>query len=215
MMYIVGLGNTGKEYENSRHNAGRMAVFKLLKDLKLIDSKKEIEDLEFNKKANALIASGSIDKEKITAILPETFMNNSGKALLFFIKPILKPTSTKTSPKKKSGIPNLIVIYDDIDLAIGTMKISYNKGTGGHRGLDSIVKTLKTKEFLRIRIGISPATPKGKIKKPEGEQKVLDFILGRFKSSEMETLDNTFKKVTEAVKVLIKEGRDKAMNLYN
>jgi peptidyl-tRNA hydrolase, PTH1 family len=129
-------------------------------------------------------------------------MNNSGKSLLFFIKPLASPKlqEVKKNKKNKRGLENLIVIYDDIDLAIGTIKISYNRGTGGHRGLDSIVKTLKTKEFLRIRIGISPTTSKGRIKKPDGEQKILDFILGKFKTSEMEMLNKTFHNVTEAVK---------------
>lgn len=200
MHYIVGLGNPGLEYENSRHNTGRMSVMKLLKDLK-------IEDLEISKKANALIAEGKIGKEKFTTILPETYMNRSGNSVSYFIKP-----KNKTS---KKGIESLIVVHDDIDLPIGIIKISYNKGTGGHRGLDSIVKALKTKEFVRVRIGISPKTPSGKIKKPDGEQKILDFILGKFKSNELEELKKVFKKVNQAIDCIISEGKDKAMNIYN
>ncbi|MEK7669108.1 MAG: aminoacyl-tRNA hydrolase [Patescibacteria group bacterium] len=200
MFFIVGLGNPGEEYEHSRHNTGRMAVLRLLKDLK-------IEDLKINKKANALILEDKIGKEKITLILPETFMNNSGKAVSYFVKPKLKTS--------KKGLENLIVVHDDLDLPLGTLKISYNKGVGGHRGLDSVVKAVKTLEFVRVRVGISPATAKGRAKKPEGEQKVLDFILGKFKPSEADTLKKTLKKASEAVQTLITDGRDRAMNMFN
>jgi peptidyl-tRNA hydrolase, PTH1 family len=199
MFYVVGLGNPGIEYESSRHNTGRMAVLKLWKDLGLAE-------FEFNKKANAEVSEGKLGKEKVTLILPDTFMNKSGQAVSYFLKP--------RGGKDKSQA-NLIVVHDDLDLPLGTLKISYNKGVGGHRGLDSVVKAVKTKEFTRIRIGISPTTAKGKIKKPDGEQKVLDFILGKFKPSEMDILKKTFKKASEAVQTIISENRDRAMNMFN
>jgi hypothetical protein len=90
---------------------------------------------------------------KATIIHSDEFMNHSGKAVAKFVK-------------SKKAAENLIVVYDDIDLPLGTMKISFNKSSGGHRGLESIIKALKTKEFTRIRIGISPTTASGKIKKP-------------------------------------------------
>ena len=116
---------------------------------------------------------------------------------------------------KSRPLENLVVVHDDIDLPIGTLKISYNKGTGGHKGLDSIVKAVKTKEFTRIRIGISPITSKGMAKKPDGERAVIDFILGKFKPSEMEMMKKTFKKSSEAIQTLVLESRDKAMNMFN
>jgi len=200
MFYVMGLGNPGDEYENTRHNTGRMAVERLFKDL-------NAPEFEFNKKSNALVSENKIGKEKITLVLPETFMNKSGNAVSYFIKPKLKTS--------KKGLENLVVVHDDIDLPLGTLKISYNKGTGGHKGLDSIVKAVKTKEFVRVRIGISPATCKGKIKKPEGEDKIIDFILGKFKPTEMDIIKKTFKKASEAIQTLVTEGRDKAMNLFN
>lgn len=200
MFYIVGLGNPGTEYENTRHNTGRMAVSKLHKDL-------DLDEFEFSKKSNALTSKGKIKKEQLTLILPETFMNNSGKAISFFVKPKLKTS--------KRGLENLVVVHDDIDLPLGSMKISYNKGTGGHRGLDSIVRAVKTKEFVRVRIGISPATAKGKTKKPEGEKAILDLILGKFKPSETDIMKKMFKKGSEAIQTLIIEGRERAMNIYN
>lgn len=175
MFYIIGLGNPGEQYKESRHNTGRMAV-------QYIEAKNP--DL------------------KIKIVESNEFMNNSGKAVGKIIK------SKKMAEK-------LIVVYDDIDLGLGTIKISFDKGSGGHRGLESIIKALKTREFVRLRIGISPTTPKGKVKKPEGEKKVLDFILGNFSASQKEILKKVFKTVNEAVATIVEEGREKAMNVYN
>lgn len=175
MFYLIGLGNPGEEYVDSRHNTGKMAV-----------------DFFNQKNPN----------KKIKTIESGEFMNNSGRAV------------GKTIKSKKAA-EKLIVVYDDIDLPVGSLKISYNKSSGGHRGLESIIKTLKTKEFIRIRIGIAPTTPSGKLKKPSGEQKVLDFILGKFKPTEMEVLKKVFKKVNEAIQTIVEEGREKAMNVFN
>jgi len=200
MFYVVGLGNPGVEYEGTRHNTGRIAVSKLAKDL-------EAEEFEFSKKTNALVSEIKIGKEKLTLILPETFMNKSGNAVSYFVKPKLKTA--------KHGLENLIIVHDDLDLPLGTFKISYNKGVGGHRGLDSVAKAVKTLEFVRVRIGISPATTKGRAKKPEGEQKVLDFILGKFKPAETLILKKINKKASEAIQSIITLGRDRAMNMFN
>ncbi len=173
---------------------------KLYKDL-------NFPEWEFDKKSKSQISKSKIGKEPATLILPETFMNKSGQAVSYFVKPKLKTS--------KKGLENLIVVHDDIDLPLGTLKISYNKGTGGHRGLDSVVKAVKTKEFVRIRIGISSATPSGKIKKPQGEKAVIDFILNKFKPAELEIIKKIFKKVSEAIQTLITDGRDRAMNMFN
>ncbi|PIR58176.1 MAG: hypothetical protein COU71_00085 [Parcubacteria group bacterium CG10_big_fil_rev_8_21_14_0_10_38_31] len=135
-------------------------------------------------------------------ILPETFMNKSGLSL----KPVI-------TSKKKAQF--LVVMYDDLDLALGTFKISFNRGSGGHRGVESIVRTLKTKEFVRIRAGISSATPKGKVKKPIGEKKVVDFIIGDFKPKELEVLKKVSKNIHEALEMIVAEGYQKAMSVYN
>lgn len=175
MFYVVGLGNPGEEYKDSRHNTGRMAT-------EFFDSKNE--------------------NKKVKVVVPDTFMNHSGKFVAKFIK-------TQKAAQK------LIVVYDDLDLALGAMKISYNKSSGGHRGVESIIKSLKTQEFIRIRIGIAPTTPSGKLKKPKGEKDVLDFILGEFKPKEIEILKKTLKKVSEAIVCIVEESREKAMNVYN
>lgn len=173
-MIIFGLGNPGKEYEGTRHNAGKDAALRL-KDL---------------------------DIKKMKIVESEEFMNNSGRAIAKVVK-------------AKKDAEKLVVIYDDLDLGLGTVKISFNKSSGGHRGLESVIKAVKTKEFTRIRIGVSPTTASGKIKKPEGEQKVLDFILAKFKPTEQETLKKVFKKVEKIVETIATEGRERAMNQFN
>ena len=135
-------------------------------------------------------------------IEPETFMNKSGLSL-----------KTLITSKKKAQ--DLVVIYDDLDLPIGKMKISFNRGTGGHRGLESVAKQIKTLEFVRFRVGISPHTPSGKTKKPSGEQAVEKHILGAFKDPEMLELKKIGKNAVEALEVFVKEGREMAMTRFN
>lgn len=195
MYVIVGLGNPGKEYENTRHNTGRII-------LNYFRKKIEADEFSFDKRLNAIITKGKLAKEELTLLSPETFMNKSGLS----VKPLI------TSIKKAH---NLIVIHDDLDLAIGSMKISFNRGTGGHRGLDSIVKQIKTNEFIRFRIGISPKTPTGKIKKPSGDVAVEKCILGQFRDIEEVELKKISKKAYEALEILVKDGLAKAMGKAN
>jgi len=175
MKLVVGLGNPGEEYENTRHNTGRILVQLLEK--KLAD-------------------------KKIKFIIPDTFMNHSGKAVVFFVK-------------TKKDLEDLVVIYDDIDLPLGKIKISFNRSAGGHKGLESVIRSLQSKEFIRIRVGISPETPSGKIKKPKGEEKILKFLLGEFKKEELTEIKKVAKKVAEAVEIIFSESKEKAMSLYN
>ena len=175
MKIVVGLGNPGEEYEKTRHNTGRILV-NLIMD--------------------------KMEGHKIKFITPDTFMNNSGKEVIKFVK-------------TKKDLENLIVIYDDIDLPLGKIKISWNRSSGGHNGLGSIIKSLKSQEFVRIRVGIAPATPSGKIKKPQGEKKMLDFLLGEFKKTELDILKKEAKKIALAVECIFSESKDKAMTLYN
>lgn len=179
MKLVVGLGNPGSEYENTRHNSGRIVVG-------MIEKKLGQEN----------------NKQKIKFITPDTFMNNSGKV----VAPLIKA---------KKDLKDLVVIHDDIDLPLGKIKISFNRSSGGHNGVGSVIKMLKSEEFLRIRIGISPATPKGVARKPKGEKAMLNFLLGKFKKSELETIKKLSKKVAEAVEIIFSEGKDKAMSLFN
>lgn len=195
MYIIVGLGNPGDEYVNTRHNMGRIILEHFAK-------KNDFYEWKDNMKLKALVSKGEVGKSKVTLVEPETFMNKSGLS----IKPLI-------INKKKAE--KLVVIYDDIDLPFGTFKISFNKGTGGHKGLESIIKQIKTKEFIRIRVGICPITPVGKLKKPKTEKKVLDLIMKDFTKNELNTIKKLSKKINEALEIIIKEGRVLAMNKFN
>lgn len=187
MMLIVGLGNPGIEYERSRHNTGRIILSNIAENL-------DFSDWKNNKKA--LISKGEIGKEKFEFMLPDTFMNNSGVVV-----------SEVINDSKK--LKNLVVIYDDMDLSLGTIKISFNRSSGGHNGLESVIKKVKSKEFVRIRVGISP------LRKPKGEDKVLKFLLGHFKEDELKELKKLSKKIPEILEMIASEGKDKAMSIYN
>lgn len=193
--FLVGLGNPGEEYEGTRHNTGRIVVDYILK-------KNGFPELMKSGKYNALTAKGEIAGKEVVALEPETFMNKSGSSVALLAK------SAKDAERT-------IVVYDDLDLPLGAWKISFNRSSGGHRGVESIIKALKTEAFARIRVGICPTTPSGKPKKPKGEDKVLDFIIGEFKEKEMDELKKVMKKVNEAVAVMIGESREKAMSEFN
>lgn len=188
---LVGLGNPGEEYEGTRHNAGRIV-------LEYVAKKNGFSDFVMNGKLNAREAKGEIAGKKVVALEPETYMNKSGATL-------------KLADKGAKDIEErLIVIYDDMDLPLGTFKLSYNRSSGGHRGLESVIKALKTEKFARIRIGICPTTPTGKPKKPKGEDKVLDFIVGPFKDKELDEVKKVAKRVNEVLETFVAEGREKA-----
>ncbi len=218
MYYIVGLGNPGEEYTDTRHNTGRIAVEAFAK-------LSGFPEFVVNKKAVGLISVGEIAsekgvkpkvEEKVTAILPETFMNKSAASVVPFIGVVGGGNGggkiTSKSNLKKAE--KLIVVHDDLDMPLGKIKILYNRGAGGHRGIESISKALKSDAYVRIKVGILPATPKGTIKKPDSEQ-VVDFIIGKFKKPELEVLKSVSKTVAEAIKVIILQGRDKAMGEFN
>ncbi|HQT82952.1 MAG TPA: aminoacyl-tRNA hydrolase, partial [Candidatus Paceibacterota bacterium] len=119
-LVIVGLGNPGKEYEKTRHNAGRNAV-------ELLAKQEGADEFVFNKTANALVAKGAVGGENATLVLPETMMNLSGKAVAAFVK----------SPK---AAKNLLVIHDDLDVPLGTLKMVFARGSGGHKGVESVMR---------------------------------------------------------------------------
>ena len=194
MRIIAGLGNPGKEYEATRHNAGRLSVEEFRK-------KNKLADWSFDKKLNALTSQGIIKKNKVFLVLPETYMNKSGLALKKLI-----------ISKKKAA--DLIVVHDDIDLPLGKFKISFGKNSGGHKGVDSIIKNIKTKDFVRIRIGIAPATAAGKTRKPKND-KHLDFLTKKFKPDEFQKIKQLSKKVSLALETIITNGLQKAMNKFN
>src|SRR3989344_5352890 len=154
---IVGLGNPGQEYENTRHNAGFIFIDKLSEQLK----------------------DACFKYEK-----PQTFMNKSGAAVLALVK------FHKIKPE------NILIVHDDIDILWGNFKLSFGRSSAGHKGVESIIKALKTKNFWRLRIGIQP------IRQAHGKPKHIPadkIILKKFTSAELKTLDKTIKKAAEGI----------------
>lgn len=194
MWYVIGLGNPDKEYENTRHNVGRDAVSFLAKKL----------DISFkeDRKLRAYIAKAKIGSKPVTLILSDLQMNLSGKVVKNFIS-------------KKSDAKNLIVVRDDIDMGQGSMKLTFNRGTGGHRGVESIQSAIKTAEFYQLKIGILPLSPSGKPKKPKGETKVVSFVLGEWKPIEEKIIRTEIKRAGDCVETLILYGFAKSATIFN
>ena len=144
MYTIVGLGNPGAEYEKTRHNTGRIVV-------------------------DVLEKAGDLPP-KSRVIVPKTFMNQSGKAVVPYIK-------SKTAAK------SLIVVHDELDLPLGVVRVSFGSSAGGHNGVKSVQSALKTKDFIRIRVGVSKLS-RGKARKPDGEKAILAFLLGKLTKGE-------------------------------
>ncbi len=195
MNYIVGLGNPGEEFEGTRHNTGRIIVEAFKKAC-------DFPEWDVNKKLHALVSKGALGKHDVVLIEPQLYMNKSGQSLAPLI----------TNEKKAK---TMVVIQDDLDLPIGAFKISFNRGAGGHRGIESIMKAIKTEAFTRIRVGICPVTPSGKLKKPKSGEEVGDFILAQFKKPEQEVLKKVSKKIVQALEMIVTEGHEKAMGEFN
>lgn len=194
-LVIVGLGNPGKEYEKTRHNAGRSAV-------ELLAKQAELDDFVFNKTANALVTKGKVGGENATLVLPETMMNLSGKAVAAFVK----------SPK---AAKDLLVIHDDLDLPLGTIKMVFARGSGGHKGVESVMRAVKSQDFARIRIGISAPGKKNQAKKVSGEEKVIKLVIGKWKPGEEATAKKALKKAAEAARLFAEEGIEAATQFAN
>ncbi|HEY4511627.1 MAG TPA: aminoacyl-tRNA hydrolase [Candidatus Paceibacterota bacterium] len=197
---IVGLGNPGEEYKDTRHNVGRMALdaFRTMNDL---------SEWEERTSLKALVSEGKLKKHTVMLVEPETFMNKSGDTV-----GKIKEIKFKTKDKQTTT-ENLVVVHDDLDLPLGRMKISFNKSSGGHKGVESVIKAIKTEGFTRVRIGISPSNAKGVVKKPDDV--VGDFIVEPFKPKELEAIKKEMKQVVEAISMLVLEGREKAMGEFN
>lgn len=174
---IVGLGNPGKEYASNRHNAGFMAVDSLISKYNLLQSKD---------KFNSEFYKGQISNDTILAVRPLTFMNNSGKAVLAFANFF------------KIEAENVIVIYDDLDLAPGKVKLKIAGGDGGHNGIKSINGFMPNK-YLKIRIGIGH---------PGHRDLVSDYVLSNFKKDELEKMQISFSKIAELFDLIIHKDYD-------
>ena len=186
MYIIVGLGNPGKQYENTRHNIGFMTIDS-------IAEKHQIPVIEIKHKAQ--IGKGYIGGEKVILAKPLTFMNLSGesvRALTDYYK-----VDTDTNP---------IVIYDDISMDVGQLRIRKKGSAGGHNGIKSIIAHLNSDVFQRIKMGVGD-------KKPGYD--LADYVLGHFDKSERDTINQSIQDAVAAVETIMSEGADAAMNRYN
>lgn len=182
MFLVVGLGNPGSAYENTRHNIGFMAADLISRRYKFSP---------FKAKFDGLIAEGQIGTEKVFLLKPQTFMNDSGRsvvqAALFY----------KILPE------NIIVIHDDMDLVFGQLKAKTGGGSGGHNGIKSIDSHI-TNAYHRVRLGVGHPKNNG----PE----VIDYVLGHFSKEDKKKLDEILSLATEAVEVLIENGIESCSN---
>lgn len=194
---IVGLGNPGKEYEKTRHNAGRMLV-------ELLAKKKDFDDFELRKAGGvpALVTEGKIEKEKVTLVLPEIYMNTSGK-------------SVKTFVKSKKAALDLLIVRDDIDLPLGVLKMTFGRGAGGHHGVESVMRAVGTKDFAQLKVGVSKPGKKNQAKKPGSDEGVTKLVIGKFAPAEEATLKKVLKKGVEAASLFVTDGVEKATMVAN
>jgi len=180
---IAGLGNPGKDYETTRHNAGFMTIDRIAKQY----------DIDVTtKKLNGLIGKGIIEGQKVTLVKPQTFMNASGDCI--------QPLRDYFKPDK------IIVIYDDITLDVGGIRVRKSGSAGGHNGMKSIIQRLGTEDFERIRVGIGEKPPK---------MDLADWVLGHFPKSDMENLEVGIDDAISAMKLMINDKTDEAMNRFN
>lgn len=186
MFLIAGLGNPGRQYEKTRHNMGFDTVDEL------IDRHRIPQGGIAHK---AMYGKGMIAGEKILAVKPLTYMNLSGEAIREYVN------YYKMDPETE-----LIVIYDDIDLEPGQIRIRKKGSAGGHNGIKSIIAQIGTQNFYRIKVGVG-AKPKG--------WDLADYVLGRFSSEERELVDKAICDAADAVEMILKDGIEAAMNHYN
>jgi len=185
---IVGLGNPGSQYEKTRHNLGFMLVDLLAQEMQAAVRREE---------CRALVGQGRLENERVELVKPQTYMNLSGEAVACLLK--------KTE-REASGIENLIVISDDLALPLGKIRLRPGGSAGGHNGLKSLIASLGTEQFIRLRIGIAPEHPLSDAKR---------FVLEKFPKSERETIEQTLSHSVEAIRSVLRDGIEKSMAVYN
>lgn len=198
MYYVVGLGNPGEEYRFSRHNVGWRVLEAFCVNTKFPAP-------IFDKKVGGWVTTGAVGNELVTVLYPETFMNYSGRAV------------AKLVPK--TALKQLIVVYDDVALPFGVVRITFGRGSGGHNGLASVVKSVGSNDFVRIRIGIGkvrfwPWESKEKGRRPASEA-LSKYVLGQFSKREQGALSVICKQAATAIIDSITLGYSQAMNIHN
>lgn len=184
MYLIVGLGNPESDYAKTRHNMGFNVINKLAKEYGI-----EVSRKKFNSEYEKAIIEG----QKVILVKPQTFMNLSGEAVIQF------------ADFYKIGLDKIIIIYDDIDIEPGKIRIRKSGSPGSHNGMKSVVHHLKNENFTRIRVGIG---------RPN-DQNMIEYVIGNVPEEEMELLDSGVEKAKDAIVELLKNGIDSSMNKYN
>ena len=185
MFLIVGLGNPGEEYAHTRHNLGFMLLDKLAADAAVSVRRSE---------CRSLVGSGLIENERVKLAKPQTFMNLSGEAVSCLIS------------KSELDAAKLIVISDDLALPFGSIRLRQRGSAGGHNGLKSIISSLGTNEFVRLRIGIQP---------DHAISDAKNFVLHEFTRTEKESLPEILGRAAEAMRSVLRDGVAGAMSSYN
>jgi len=182
---IVGLGNPGYEYHLTPHNLGFMAVDRLAEKCRAEFTRRE---------ARARVASARFHGEKVVLAKPQTFMNLSGVSVSGLLRTLDVP------------LDDLIVLVDDVDLPLGSLRIRRKGSAGGHNGLKSVIGALETDVFTRVRMGVGPESP---------VQDLVSYVLSPLGERDQEAVSGMIDQSLDAVRVIMKEGVDKAMSLFN
>jgi len=185
MYLIIGLGNPGRKYDNTRHNVGFAVIDKIAEKLNIQVDKKQ---------AQSLVQSSFWQGKKVLLVKPQTYMNLSGQAVLELVN------------FYHDQIEDLLVIHDDLDLPVGQLRFKREGGSGGHNGLKSIIKYLNSQDFNRLKIGIS---------RPPEYMEVVDYVLTSFTKEEEKILTPTIERAVDGIQEWLENGIDSAMNLFN
>jgi PTH1 family peptidyl-tRNA hydrolase len=182
---IVGLGNPGYEYSLTPHNLGFMAVDRLAEDCGVELARRE---------AQALAASTRLEGVDVVLAKPQTYMNLSGMAV------------ARLLDKYDLAVKDLMVLVDDVDLPLRSLRIRTRGSAGGHNGLKSVIGALESDEFVRVRMGVRPEPP---------VEDLVSYVLGRFREADLQTVAEMLDQAGQAVRMILREGPQKAMNCFN
>jgi PTH1 family peptidyl-tRNA hydrolase len=182
---IVGLGNPGRKYATNRHNAG----------FQVVDRLAAANELAFDQRRNrAHVAHGHIDGVRVALVKPQTYMNLSGEAVAGVVRFFKVPSE------------RVLVIFDDLDLPLGSLRLRPKGGAGGHKGVADVINHLKTQDFPRIRIGIG---------RPAGRMPPEAYVLQDFENDEAQSMEHTYAQAVKAIHVTLTDGFEVAMNHFN
>ncbi len=193
MKIIIGLGNPGRGYANNRHNIGFICLNHFART----------QGIRFDKKqGKARIGTGEVAGSKVAVARPQTYMNRSGESVSRLIK------------RFYINLDDLLVIHDDLDLPLGKIRLRQGGGSGGHKGIESIISCLGSQDFLRFRVGIGrPTSVEGSIETTEAD--IINYVLTDFTPEEKQTITQVIPRVSEAILCLLTEGLTAVMNKYN